>query len=101
MIELMEKTLLAGIGVLSLTQKKAEELAKEFQQQLNLSEEKGQELVTRLRKAAEENQAKLEELAKEEVKRASERMGLVSRDDFLKLQKKVTALEKKLKDLSA
>jgi len=101
MIELMEKTLLAGIGALSLTTKKAEELAKEFQKQLNLSEDKGKELLSKMRKAAEENQAKLEELAKEEVRKAGDRMGLVSREDFLKLQKKVTALEKKVKDLSA
>jgi len=101
MFDLIEKTLLAGIGALSLTQKKAEELAKEFQQQLNLSEEKGKELLAKVRKAAEENQTKLEELAKEEVKRACERMGLINREEFTKLQKKVAALEKKVKGLSA
>jgi hypothetical protein len=43
MIEMIEKTLLAGIGALSLTQKKAEELIDELQKQFNLSEDKGRE----------------------------------------------------------
>ena len=101
MIELIEKTLLAGIGALSLTQQKTEELVREFQQQLNLSEEKGNELLKKLRQAAEENQKKLEELAQEEVRRSCERLGVVTRDDFDKLQKKVLQLEKKLKELSS
>ena len=77
MIELLEKTLLAGIGALSLTQKKAEELVDELQKQFNLSEDKGRELFAKLQETAKENQSRLEDLAREEVRKASERLGLV------------------------
>lgn len=99
MIELIEKTLLAGVGALSLTQKKAEELAEELKEKLNLSEEKGRDLLDKLQGAAKENQEKLMSLAQEEVAAACERIGVVTQEEFAKLQKKVAALEKKLKDL--
>jgi polyhydroxyalkanoate synthesis regulator phasin len=97
MIELIEKTLLTGIGALSLTQKKAEELVQEFREQLNLSEEKGRELLNKLQEAAEENQKKLEKLAQEEVLKTCQKLGLVTLEEFEKLRKKVQSLERHLK----
>lgn len=96
MFELVEKALLAGIGALSLSQKKAEELSAELQKQFNLSEEKGRELLTKLQESARENQKKLEELAQEEIRKASERLGLVTAEEFEKLRQKVEELEKRL-----
>ena len=98
MIELFEKTLLTGIGALSLTQKKAEELIGELQRQFNLSEEKGRELLAKLQETARENQSRLEEVAREEVRKASDRLGLVTAEEFEKLRKKVQQLEKLLKE---
>lgn len=98
MIEMIEKTLLAGIGALSLTQKKAEELIDELQKQFNLSEEKGRELLAKVQETAKENQTRLEELAREEVRKASDRLGLVTAEEFEKLRKKVQHLEKQLKE---
>lgn len=97
MFESMEKTLLAGIGMLSLTQKKGEEMVEEFRQKFNLSEEKGREMLESLQAAVKENREKLEELAQEEVKKACDRLGVVTREEFDKLAKKVQTLEKKLK----
>lgn len=97
MIELLEKTLLAGMGAVSLSQKKAEELLQELKQRLNVSEEEGKALLERLQESARENQKKLEELARDEVRLACERMGVVTREDFEKLRKKVVQLEKQLK----
>lgn len=99
MLELVEKTLLAGIGALSLTQQKAEELIQELKDRLNLTEEEGKKLLEKLETATRENQSKLEELAREEVSKSCERLGLVNRVEFDKLQKKVTQLEKQLKTL--
>jgi polyhydroxyalkanoate synthesis regulator phasin len=97
MIELLEKTLLAGMGALSLSQKKAEELTQELKQRFNVSEEEGKALLSRLQEGARENQQKLEELARGEVRLACERMGVVTREEFDKLAKKVSHLEKQLK----
>lgn len=100
MLEIVEKTLLAGIGALSLTQKKAEEVIDDLKKHLNLSEEEGKTLLSKLQSAAKENQQRLEERACEEVKKACERVGVVTEEEFHKLQKKVAQLEKQLKTLA-
>ncbi len=97
MIELIEKAMLTAMGAVSLSQKKAEELIRDIRQRLDLSEEEGRELLQRLQATAKENQARLEELAQQEVQKACQRMGLVTKEEFDKLQRKVSQLEKKLK----
>lgn len=100
MLEIIEKTLLAGIGAAALTQKKAEELIDELKDKLNLSEDEGKKLLNRLQDAAKERQQKLEDMASEEVKKACERVGVATKSELETLQKKVAALEKQLKSLN-
>src|SRR6056297_1956079 len=97
MLEIVEKTLLTGLGAAALTQKKAEELADDLKERLNLSEEEGKNLLEKLRNAAQENQKKLEKLAQEEVAKACERTGVATIEDLKKLQDRVAKLEKQLK----
>ena len=97
MIDMIEKTVLAGIGILALSQKKAEELAEELKEKLNISEEEGRSLLENLKAAAEENRQKLEKIAREEVEKNLNRIGIVSQHDFDTLKKKVASLEKRLK----
>jgi len=97
MIELFEKTLLTAVGAATLTQKKAEELLQELREKLNISEEEGKDFLKKVQDAVAQNQAKLQEQAREEVKKACERMGVVTIAEFDKLRKKVAQLEKKLK----
>lgn len=97
MIEIIEKTLLAGVGVLSLSQQKADEFLEEIKQRLNISEEEGRALLDKIKAAADESRAKFEEIAREEVEKSFKRLGLVTKDEFDKLKKKITKLEKTLK----
>ena len=97
MIELFEKTLLTAVGAMTLTQKKSEELLQELRDKLNISEEEGKDFLKKVREAVAQNQEKLQEQAREEVKKACERMGVVTVAEFDKLKKKVAQLEKKLK----
>ncbi|MCK5914280.1 MAG: phasin family protein, partial [Desulfuromusa sp.] len=97
MLEILEKTLLTGIGAVALTQKKGEELIEDLKKRLNLTEEEGKNLLEKLRDAAKDNQKKLEEMAQSEVKKACERIGVVNTEEFEKLQSKVEKLEKQLK----
>lgn len=97
MIDMIEKTVLAGIGALALSQKKVEELVEEMKSKLNISEEEGRSLLDNLKAAVEENRQKLEDLAREEVEKNLSRIGVVKQSDFDALKKKVTALEKRLK----
>lgn len=100
MIELLEKTMLTAVGAMTLTQKKAEELAKELRQQLNISEEEGKAFLQKIQDAAAENQKKMQEQARDEVKQHIERMGAVTKEDFDKLKKKVASLERKIKEIN-
>ena len=97
MIELFEKTVLTAVGAMTLTQKKSEELLQDLRDKLNISEEEGKDFLKKVREAVAQNQEKLQEQAREEVKKACERMGVVTIAEFDKLKKKVAQLEKKLK----
>jgi polyhydroxyalkanoate synthesis regulator phasin len=101
MTNLLEKTLLTALGAATLSQKKAEELIQELRQKLNVSEEEGKAFLGKVQDMAKQNQEKLEALAHDEVKKACERLGVVSQDEFDKLKKKVAQLEKKLKEHKA
>lgn len=98
MIELIEKTMLAGVGALSLSQKKADELLEEIKQRLNISEEEGRALLDKIKSTAEESRARLEEIAKQEVEKSMKRIGVVNSKDFDALKRKVNKLEKTLKE---
>ena len=100
MIDFIEKTMLAGFGALSLTQKKSEELLNEIKERIDLSEEEGRQILNRLQEAAKDNQQRFEDLAREELQKIGERMGFVPKSDFDALSKKVARLEKQLKTKS-
>ena len=97
MIDFIEKTMLAGFGALSLTQKKSEELLNEIKERIDLTEEEGKQLISRLQNTAKENQQKFEDLARDELQKTGSRMGFVVKQDFDALAKKVAKLEKQLK----
>lgn len=97
MNELIEKTLLAGIGALALSQKKAEELVTALQRQFNLSEEKGEELLTNLQETIANQQQRLEEIARKELRNSAVRLGLVEQEEFKLLVARVEILEQQLK----
>lgn len=99
MFELFEKALFAGIGTISLTRQKSEELINELQKQFNLSEEKGKELFAKMEAVARENQQKLEDVAREEVRKSLVRMGVVTTEEFEVLRQRVLILEQRLAEL--
>ena len=101
MIEMIEKTVLTAVGAMTLTQKKAEELIQELREKLDISEEEGKAFLQKIQEAASKNQEKMQEQARDEVKKACERMGVVTNDEFDKLKKKVASLERKLNKLDA
>ena len=97
MIELLEKTVLTAVGAMTLTQKKAEDLIQELREKLDISEEEGKAFLQKVQEAASKNQEKMQKQAREEEKKACERMGVVTTEEFDKLKKKVASLERKLK----
>ncbi|MFO7576770.1 MAG: phasin family protein [Pelovirga sp.] len=98
MLEIIEKTILTGIGVLSMSQKKAEELVEDLKERLSLTEEEGKKLLEKLQEAAKDNQEKLETMAQDEVKKACQRLGVITREEFAALSNRVDQLEDQLKN---
>lgn len=93
MLELLEKAVMTTIGVAAITQKKAEELVAEMKERFKLSEEEGKNLVDRIQSIAKESREKVGEMAEAEVQKVVDRLGLVSREEFDRLAKRVQELE--------
>jgi polyhydroxyalkanoate synthesis regulator phasin len=98
MFELLEKAVLTGLGAVSMTQKKAEELLTELKEKYKLSEDEGKALLDKIQAMAKDSRERINEIAENEVKKAIERIGLVPRDEFELLQKRVQALENMVND---
>ena len=95
MITLFEKAAMMGIGALSLSQKKAEEVLNELREKYGCSEEEGRALLEKLKTQAEEQKDLLTKAAGEEVQKACERLGLVRREELERLAARLDALEKR------
>jgi polyhydroxyalkanoate synthesis regulator phasin len=96
MLDLLEKTVMTAIGAAAITQKKAEELVVEMKEKYTLSEDEGRRIVERLKGIAEENKEKIREMAEVEVKKIVERLGLVAREEYDLLLRRVQELESRL-----
>lgn len=95
MITLFEKAAMMGIGALSLSQKRAEELLCELKERCGCTEEEGRALLEKLKAQAEEQKNLLTKAAEEEVQKACERLGLVRREELERLAARLEALEKR------
>lgn len=98
MLELFEKAVMTTIGVAAITQKKAEELAAELKERFKLSEDEGKQLVERIQVIASESRDKVKGMAEVEVQKVIERLGLVSREEFDLLAKRIQELESRCKE---
>lgn len=99
MFDLFEKAVLTGLGFLSLSQKKAEEFLDELKEKYKVSEEEGKAFLEKMQGIAKESREKVTEMAEAEVKKAIDRLGLVSREEFDRLQKRVEELESPRKNV--
>jgi polyhydroxyalkanoate synthesis regulator phasin len=98
MLEFLEKAVLTTIGVAAITQKKAEELVAEMKDRYKLSEDEGKNLVDKIQTIAKESREKVMEMAEVEVQKVVDRLGLVSREEFDRLSKRVQDLESRCND---
>lgn len=96
MFELLEKAILTGVGAISLSQKMAEDFLKEMKEKYKVSEEEGKAFMEKMQGMAKEGRERVAEMADTEVKKAMERLGLVPREEFDRLQRRVEELERRL-----
>jgi polyhydroxyalkanoate synthesis regulator phasin len=96
MIELMKKTLLAGVGLTLMTKDKVEEVAREMVKNAQMSRDKGEEFVkeavARAQKGREDLEATVQRIVKETLKKTN----LPTRDDVAELAARIERLEQAL-----
>ncbi len=93
MIDLLKKTLLAGVGLTLMTKDKVEEMARELAQAADLSADKGQQLVDEALERARKGRQELESFVQRVVRDTVQKANLVTRDDLASLQARLDRLE--------
>lgn len=99
LIDIFKKAALLGLGIMSLTEEKLKELIKEMEEKGEVSKKEGEDLLKNLLSKVEEERRAVEDRVRNLLKDSLTRMDIASREDFIKLEKRVHALEKRVKEL--
>jgi len=95
MSELIKKTILAGLGVLSLSREKAEKLAKDLVKRGELAKTEEAKFVKDLMNRAEKSKAEVEKRIEKTVKEILVKLDIPTRKELDALKAKVDKLSKK------
>lgn len=98
MLELLEKAVMTAIGTVAITQKKGEELVAEMKDKFKMSEDEGKNFVDRIQSIAKDSREKVQQMAEIEVQKVVDRLGLVTREEYDRLVKRVQDLESRNSD---
>lgn len=94
MMELLKKAVLTGLGAVSLTRKKVEEVVAELVKEGELSEAQGRKLVEALVKEGSQQKEEMARKISAAVSEALGRMDVARKSELADLEKRVAALEK-------
>ncbi|HQJ21668.1 MAG TPA: phasin family protein [Bacteroidales bacterium] len=95
MSELIKKTILAGLGAISLTREKAEEIAKDLINRGELAKNEEAKFIKDLLDIAEKNRSKLEEKIEDVVEKTLTRLDIPTRKEINELREEINRLSKK------
>ncbi|WP_026487499.1 phasin family protein [Caldanaerobius polysaccharolyticus] len=93
---MLKDIMLAGIGLVSLTKDKAQEIASELVKRGEIAKNDENAFVNRMMKSAEEQSQKLKERISEEIEKLIKSSNVVTRSEFEELKQRVEALEKRI-----
>ena len=88
MTTLLEKGFLAGIGLLSMTREKAQNIFDELSHEGELQRNEVKEWVDQLSDRGEEERQALRKLIRDEMKKVLDDLGLATKEDIQKLLEK-------------
>jgi polyhydroxyalkanoate synthesis regulator phasin len=88
MTNLFEKGLLAGLGLLSMTREKAQEIVEELSHEGELQKSEVKQWVDQLSERGDEERQALRKVIREEMKKVMDEMGLATKEDIQELLKK-------------
>ncbi|MBI3399143.1 MAG: hypothetical protein HY026_07945 [Deltaproteobacteria bacterium] len=97
---ILKRAALMGIGIMSVTEEKLKELLKEVESRGEMSEKEGKDLLKDLLNRAEKEKKAIGETIKKGIKDYLAKVDIASREEFLKLGKRVHNLEEKVKELT-
>jgi polyhydroxyalkanoate synthesis regulator phasin len=95
MVELIKKTLLAGVGLAFMTKEKAEDAAKKIVKEAKIAEGEGKKFVNDLIKKSEEAKKGIEKLVETAVHAAVTKLNIPTRSEMKKLEDRIRELEGK------
>lgn len=98
--DILKKAALMGIGIMSLTEEKIKEMVKELESKGEVSEKEGKDLLKDLITRADKERKNLEENIRKGIKDYLAKVNIASREDVIKLEKRVKNLEEKVKELT-
>jgi polyhydroxyalkanoate synthesis regulator phasin len=89
-----ERSFLAGIGLLSMTRDKAQEIVDELTRRGEVKRDEAKDWAEQLVQRGEEERQSLRKLIREEVKRVLDEMGLATKQDLQNLAARIDTLGK-------
>lgn len=98
MIDLVKRAMFTGIGVMSLTKDKVEEVAQEFVEKGKLSQQEGEKLVGEILKRSEESKQELKNQVEERVNDLLGKVDFATKSDLAALRAEISELKDKLGD---
>ncbi|KAB2954131.1 hypothetical protein F9B85_00035 [Heliorestis acidaminivorans] len=96
MKDVFRKTMMAGLGAITITKEKAEQLAEELVKKGELSKDEASKMVTEVLEKSREQKEALSETVKTEFSRIRGDMGLITRQEFEGLEARIAVIEEKL-----
>ncbi len=100
MSEMFRKMGLFGIGVISLTQEKAEEFTQEMIKKGEMNREEGKKFVRDVLSEKDRQIKDIEDKINQKVRESLERSGVAMKSDLEVLEKKIESLEKTVNKLT-
>ncbi|MDW7679140.1 MAG: phasin family protein [bacterium] len=94
MFDLFKKTVLMGLGAITITKEKAEQIVDELVKKGELAKDDRSKAIQDLLKKAEEQEKILVDKVSAEVNKAIEKLGLPTKKDLERLEKKIDELKK-------
>jgi polyhydroxyalkanoate synthesis regulator phasin len=92
MFETLDKMMLAGLGAISMTRERAEQIFDEYVSRGKLEKENRTGFVKVVMDAADKNRQELEKLIAKQLRETVEHLNLPTRDDVQRLEQKIDKL---------
>jgi len=96
MFETIDKLMLAGLGALSMTRQRAEEIFEEYVRRGQAVQEQRSGFVKDLLDTAEKTKAELNRLIAEQVDKAVGKLPVATKDDIKRIEEKLDQILKKM-----